>query len=69
MIELFEIMGGDINAGLKTYQLFNKAHLSEIQIRTAMLDMPIGHPYRSGLVRFALSLREKILGSKHTFRR
>jgi len=60
MIELFEIMSGDINAGLKTHQLFNEAHLSEIQIRTAMLDMPVGHPYRSGLVNFALSLREQI---------
>ena len=63
MTELFELMSGDINAGLKTHQLFNEAHLSGIQIRTAMLDMPVGHPYRSGLVHFALSLREKILGA------
>ena len=63
MIELFEIMSGDINAGLKTNQLFIDAQLSEIQIRTSMLNMPAGHPYRSGLVHFALSLREKILGA------
>lgn len=63
MIELFELMGGDINAGLKTHQLFNEAHLSDIQIRTAVLDLPVGRPYRSGLVRFAMSLREKILGA------
>jgi SAM-dependent methyltransferase len=63
MIEVFEIMGGDLNAGLKSCHLFNKAQLLDIQIRTAMLDMPIGHPYRSGLVRFALSLSEKILGA------
>ena len=63
MIELFEIMGGDINAGVKTHQLFSEAHLSEIQIRRVALDMPVGHVYRSGLVRFALSLREQILDS------
>jgi len=61
MIELFEVMGGDINAGLKIHQLFNEAHLSEVQIRTAILDLPVGHPYRSGLVHFAMTLREKIL--------
>ncbi len=63
MIALFEYKGGDINAGLRTFQMFNETDLSEIQIRTAILAMPLGHPYRSGLVQFALSMREKIISA------
>jgi ubiquinone/menaquinone biosynthesis C-methylase UbiE len=63
MITLFERTGGDINAGLRTYQMFKQANLADIQIRTAILAMPIGHPYRSGLIEFALTMKDKILAT------
>jgi ubiquinone/menaquinone biosynthesis C-methylase UbiE len=58
--DLFELLGGDINAGLRTYQMFRKANLEDIQIRTASLAMPVGHAYRAGLLWFALAMQEKI---------
>jgi len=61
LIALFEFTGGDINAGLRTYQMFREAALSDIQIKSAILSMPVGHAYRSGLVRFAMSMQEKII--------
>ena len=64
MTVLFNHLGGDINAGLRTYQMFNTAGLADVQIRTAILAMPVGHPYRSGFVRFAMTLREKILADR-----
>ena len=48
MIELFEIMGGDINAGLQTYQLFKEADLSEVQIRTAIAGFAGWPPIQIG---------------------
>lgn len=63
MIELFKLKGGDINAGLRTYQMFKEADLLEPQIRTVILAMPAEHPYRSGLVRFAISMRNKIIAA------
>jgi ubiquinone/menaquinone biosynthesis C-methylase UbiE len=62
--DLFEFMGGDINAGLRTYQMFREANLTDIQIRTAALAMPVGHAYRAGLLWFALAMREKITAAK-----
>lgn len=64
MIALFEISGGDINAGLRTYPMFHKANLSEIQIRTAIFAMPVGHPYRSGLIQYALTMKKRILAAQ-----
>lgn len=63
MIALFEHSGGDINAGLRTYQMFSRANLSAIKIRTAIFAMPVGHPYRSGLIQFALTMKERILSA------
>jgi ubiquinone/menaquinone biosynthesis C-methylase UbiE len=64
LIELFKLKGGDINAGLRTYQMFKEADFSEPQIRTVILAMPAGNQYRAGLVRFALSMRNKIIAAK-----
>lgn len=61
MITLFERTGGDINAGLRIYQMFANANLSELQIRSAIKPMPVGHPYRSGLIRFALTLKKRLI--------
>jgi SAM-dependent methyltransferase len=63
MIALFKQSGGDINAGLRTFKMFHQANLSEIKIRSAILAMPVGHPYRSGLIRFALTMKERILAA------
>jgi ubiquinone/menaquinone biosynthesis C-methylase UbiE len=63
LCDLFEFMGGDINAGLRTYQMFREAKLSDIQIRTAALAMPVGHIYRSGLLWFAKAMREEIIAA------
>lgn len=63
MIAVFEHTGGDINAGLRTYPMFQEANLSEIQIRSAILAMPVGHPYRSGLIEFALTMKDRILAA------
>jgi ubiquinone/menaquinone biosynthesis C-methylase UbiE len=61
MIALFKNAGGDINAGLRTYQMFSKTNLSTLKIRTAILAMPVGHPYRSDLIQFALTMKKRIL--------
>jgi SAM-dependent methyltransferase len=63
MIALFKQSGGDINAGLRTFKMFHQAHLTDIKIRSAILAMPVGHPYRSGLIRFALTMKERILAA------
>jgi ubiquinone/menaquinone biosynthesis C-methylase UbiE len=63
LITVFELDGGDINAGVRTYQMFKDAALCDIEFRSAILAMPVGHAYRSGLVRFAMSMREKIIGT------
>ena len=64
MIKLFKLKGGDINAGLRTYLMFQEAGISDLQIRTVILPIPVGHPYRFGLVRFAESMRKKIITAK-----
>ena len=63
MIILFKQSGGDINAGLRTFKMFHHANLTGIKIRSTILAMPIGHPYRSGLIRFALAMKERILAA------
>ncbi len=63
LMELYKLSGGDINAGLRTYQMFREADLSNIQIRSAIFAMPIGHAYRSGLIRFATTERDKTYSS------
>jgi hypothetical protein len=61
MIRLFDLKGGDINAGLRTYPLFYQANLSDIQVRSAIKAMPVGDPYRSDMVKFALVEKKQIL--------
>ncbi len=64
LIALFELDGGDINAGQRTYHMFKEANLADVQIRTIIKALPFGHPYRSGMNQMAVSLREKIINSK-----
>jgi len=64
MIRLFDLKGGDINAGLRTYHLFYQANLSDIQVRSAIKAMPVGHPYRSDLVKFALVEKKQLLDAQ-----
>ncbi len=61
MIKLFKIDGGDINAGMRTYQLFHNSKLVDINIHSAIMAMPVGHPYRDGLIRYALIRKKDIL--------
>ena len=61
LITWFELNGGDINAGRRTYKMFIDAGLDDIQIRTAILALPVGNVFRSGMNLLALSMREKIL--------
>jgi SAM-dependent methyltransferase len=63
MIALFNQSGGDINAGLRTFKMFHQANLTDIKVRSAILAMPVGHPYRSGLIRFALTMKDRILAA------
>jgi len=53
--------GGDINAGRRTYKMFIGEGLEDIQIRTAILALPVGNIFRSGMNLLARSLREKML--------
>lgn len=64
MIKFYEIKGGDINAGLRTYQLFYRANLADIRVRSAIMAMPIGHPYRSDMVKFAMVEKSNILNAQ-----
>ena len=61
LITSFELNGGDINAGRRTYKMFKDTGLEDIQIRMAILALPVGHVFRSGMNLLALSMREKIL--------
>ena len=64
LIKYYAIKGGDINAGLRTYQLFYQANLEDIQVRSAIMAMPVGHPYRSDLVKFVLVEKDHILSEQ-----
>lgn len=61
LIASFEMNGGDINAGRRTYKMFKEEGLDNIQVRTAILALPVGNIFRSGMNLMARSMREKIL--------
>ncbi len=63
LIALYENEGGDINAGQRTYKMFNEVGLADVQMRTTIKALPIGHLYRSGMNQMAMSLRERIIGA------
>jgi ubiquinone/menaquinone biosynthesis C-methylase UbiE len=64
LIHVFEQNGGDINAGQRTYAMFHSAGLEDVRMRTTLSALPIGHPYRSGMIQMARSMREKIIQAK-----
>lgn len=61
LISVYEINGGDINAGKRIYKMFKAAKLENVQKRSTIMTIPIGHPYRSGLNQMALSVKDKII--------
>jgi ubiquinone/menaquinone biosynthesis C-methylase UbiE len=61
LIACYEFEGGNINAGQRTFQMFRQAGLEDVQLRAAIMSLPIEHPYRSGMNRLALTLGERIL--------
>lgn len=61
LITAFELNGGDINAGRRTFKMFKEIGLSNVNIRTAIQALPVGDKFRSGMNQMALSMREKIL--------
>ena len=64
MIRLFEINGGNINAGMRIYHVFRESGLVDINIRSAIMAMPVGHPYRDGLIKYALVRKKEIIGAE-----
>jgi ubiquinone/menaquinone biosynthesis C-methylase UbiE len=60
LISYFELDGGDINAGKRTYKMFSSA-LSDVHIRTIIKALPSGHTFRAGMNQMAVSLRDKII--------
>ncbi len=66
LVNTFEQSGGDINAGQRTHGMFISAGLEDVQMRTKLATLPHGHPYRSGMIQMARSMREKILQAKTT---
>jgi len=61
LITSFELEGGDINAGRRIYKMFWEVGLDDIKIRTAILALPVGNNFRSGMNLLARSMRERIL--------
>ncbi len=60
LIRFYESLGRDINAGLRTCNLFKRAGLMSVRSREVDLDLTIGNPYRPGLLRFIESHRKAI---------
>jgi ubiquinone/menaquinone biosynthesis C-methylase UbiE len=53
--------GGDYSAGRRTYGLFRRAGLQDVQARTACLALPAGHPYRLWPIESAQAFRPRFL--------
>ena len=53
--------GGDYSAGRRTYGLFRRAGLENVQARAACLALPAGHPYRFWPIESALAFRPRFL--------
>jgi hypothetical protein len=60
-VEAFARGGGDYSAGRRTYGLFRRAGLENVQVRAACLALPTGHPYRLWPVESALAFRPRFL--------
>jgi SAM-dependent methyltransferase len=60
-IEGFTRGGGDYNAGRRTYGLFLRAGLENVQVRAGCLALPAGHPYRFWPIESALAFRQRFL--------
>jgi ubiquinone/menaquinone biosynthesis C-methylase UbiE len=60
-VDAFARGGGDYSAGRRTYGLFRRAGLENVQVRAACLALPAGHPYRSWPIESALAFRPKFL--------
>jgi ubiquinone/menaquinone biosynthesis C-methylase UbiE len=53
--------GGNYSAGRKMYGLMKHAGLEDVQARTAVLALPVGHPFRMWPLESAKALRPKLL--------
>jgi ubiquinone/menaquinone biosynthesis C-methylase UbiE len=60
LIGFFKSTGRDINAGLRTYEMFAQAGLKDVRMRKAHINLPSGHPYRAGLLQFISAVEEEI---------
>jgi ubiquinone/menaquinone biosynthesis C-methylase UbiE len=60
-IAAFARGGGDYSAGRRTYGLFRRAGLQDVQARAACLALPSGHPYRLWPIESALAFRPRFL--------
>jgi ubiquinone/menaquinone biosynthesis C-methylase UbiE len=60
-VEAFARGGGDYSAGRRTYDLFRRAGLENVQARAACLALPHGHPYRFWPIESALAFRPRFL--------
>lgn len=61
LICLYELNGGDINAGKRLFDMYEAARLEDVQKRSTIMTIPIGHPFRSGMNQMALSVKDKII--------
>lgn len=64
LIALYELNGGDINAGKRIYKMFKAAKLGNVQKRSTIMTIPSGHPYRSGMNQMAFLEKDKIISRK-----
>lgn len=55
--------GGDFDAGRRTHAMLREAGLSDVRLRSAVLGLPPGHPYRRFPLMLAACARRKILGA------
>jgi hypothetical protein len=60
-VDAFARGGGDYSAGRRTYGLFRRAGLENVQARAACLALPAGHPYRFWPIESALAFRPRFL--------
>lgn len=60
-VDAFARGGGDYSAGRRTYGLFRRAGLENVQARAACLALPAGHPYRFWPIESALAFRSRFL--------
>jgi SAM-dependent methyltransferase len=61
IVETFARAGGNFDAGRGTYRLLRWAGIEHVDVRTAVLALPPGHPYQRLPVQFAISLRTQII--------